>query len=358
MKKLLVKALRSNHALEVLFSSLRWFFLLMSAIVFSTQMNDNTETYLIVLFVALVTFGVIYMGLSDYCLYRKPENSSIYKIMTKGGPFFDYIAFLCLVALTGGHESPLFPISYLIILHVCVYWRYKGAMICAGLLIIGFTVVVLLHGFPTELSSQISFYTKLIYLFLIGFLGGIIVSRERIHYEEKSEYESMAKQDYLTGLFNHRSFQEDLKTAQMNRKNSFLVLADIDHFKKVNDAFGHVMGDKVLRTIGHIISDIVPEDIGKGYRYGGEEFAILLYIDDIELTDFYLRAIKKKIEKTIFHTDEGEFSVTMSFGCNQIKTEGSRDIVECVDKLLYDAKQLGRNRIVYEPTICIEEATH
>lgn len=73
------------------------------------------------LFIFLVIFGFLYMGISDYYLHKSPLGARVYTLMTKGGPFFDLIAFSALVPLTGGIESPLFPLAYLIILHVTVY---------------------------------------------------------------------------------------------------------------------------------------------------------------------------------------------------------------------------------------------
>lgn len=346
MKSLIRSAYQSYHALEIIFSSLRWFFLVVSIIVFTVQYFENPAH--LKLFLALVVFGFIYMGTSDYYLHKSPKGSKMYKAMTKGGPIFDFIAFLALIPLTGGIESPLFPLAYLILLHIAVYWRFVGGIITAILFIAVYSIIYFVQVPDVfSLKNIVMYLCQALFLLLVGGLGGIIVSRERKHHSEKNRLAEAANRDYLTNLLNHRSFQEHLRNDVKKGADFYLVLADIDKFKSINDQYGHVMGDKVLRQIGEMVTSIIPAKQGKVFRYGGEEFAFLLYTNEQFEVNKLLVEIKQTISSHIFYCDGESFSVTMSFGTGKQNGESPDQLVEKVDKLLYEAKDRGRNQIVY-----------
>ncbi|WP_404446553.1 GGDEF domain-containing protein [Sutcliffiella horikoshii] len=347
MNAFLKNAYQSHHALEIIFSSLRWFFLVLSIVVFAVQYVENPVEWKLLLFVLLVLFGFLYMGVSDYYLHKTPEGSKMYVMMTKGGPFFDFVAFSALVPLTGGLESPLFPLAYLIILHVAVYWRFLGGMIAAGFFTLVYSIIFFLQAEDaTSIHSMINYSSAVFFLLLIGGLGGIIVSRERQHQSKNSLLVEAANRDYLTNLANHRSFQECLRNDFDQGKEFYLALADIDKFKSINDKYGHVTGDKVLRQIGEIFTTVLSTKQGKAFRYGGEEFALILYYKEEAEVKELLAEIKQAVASHVF-LDNGEaFHVTMSFGSGNQNGERPDLLVEKVDRLLYIAKNGGRNRIV------------
>jgi diguanylate cyclase len=348
LKSFIKNAYHSYHALEVIFSSLRWFFLVMSLVVFVVQYMEAPVPYKLNLFIALFAFGMIYMGTSDYYLHKSAEGSRMYTLMTKGGPLFDFIAFSTLIPLTGGIKSPLFPLAYLILLHIAVYWRFIGGIIAAVLFVSVYSIIFFLQvSDALTLKSFVIYVCQVFFLFLVGGLGGIIVSRERKHQSENTLLVEAANRDYLTNLLNHRSFQENLRDELESGLDFYLVLADIDKFKSINDQYGHVMGDKVLRQIGAMVSSIIPEKLGKVFRYGGEEFAIILYSTKQPDVDKLLVEIKQSVAKHPFYCDGEIFSVTMSFGSCKQNSETPDQLVEKVDKLLYEAKHKGRNQIVY-----------
>lgn len=339
------QAYENDHVLEILFASLRWFFVAMSIVVFTLQYRANpNETYLY-LFLGLLAFGILYMGVSEYFLHKAPKGSRSYTVMTKGAPVFDFIAFVFLISLTGGVTSPLFPLAYLIILHVAVYWKFNGGMIAALFFIISYSVMYYFQA-PFGQETLIFFIANLIFLFLVGVIGGVIVARERKHYSEKNELADLAQKDYLTNLYNHRSFQEHLRQAYEENKSFHLVLGDIDGFKQINDSYGHVVGDEVLRKLGATLKDCVPGHIGDAYRYGGEEFALILYTEDPSVVAAIVKKIKLKVQKEIFAANKETFSLTMSFGYCQKQLEKPNSLVEKADRLLYQAKLQGKNCIV------------
>ena len=167
-----------------------------------------------------------------------------------------------------------------------------------------------------------------------------------------SQYREEALKDPLTKINNRRGFEQTLKNAMGKARSDgsslCLIIADIDHFKKVNDTHGHLVGDNVLRMVAATIKESIKgRDLVA--RVGGEEFAILLpdtpfdgalkLADDIRLA-FERLDLKKK------NTGESLGKITLSFGVSTYKTdEATEDFVERADEALYRSKKMGRNRV-------------
>ncbi|MFP3359474.1 GGDEF domain-containing protein, partial [Planococcus sp. SIMBA_143] len=111
------------------------------------------------------------MTIAEFALHRTPLNSKRYQYMTKLSVVFDYVAFLWLIALTGGAESSLFPIAYLIILHVAVYWKFTGGMVAALLLGSGYTGVLIFSGYSFTGEGLVGYLLDFMFLIFIGLLG-------------------------------------------------------------------------------------------------------------------------------------------------------------------------------------------
>ncbi|HUJ61051.1 MAG TPA: sensor domain-containing diguanylate cyclase [Kofleriaceae bacterium] len=163
--------------------------------------------------------------------------------------------------------------------------------------------------------------------------------------------ETMATTDGLTGLTNHRTFQqrfEDLlQRAQRHNHKVALLLCDVDHFKKVNDNYGHPIGDEVLRRVAKVLGE-VPRKIDIPARYGGEEFAVLLDNVDVAQAKAVAERIRLEIAKMVVETEKGPLSITESVGVAAFPDDG-RDratLIERADLALYHAKHTGRNRVV------------
>jgi len=163
--------------------------------------------------------------------------------------------------------------------------------------------------------------------------------------------ETMATTDGLTGLTNHRTFQqrfEDLlQRAQRHNHKVALLLCDIDHFKSVNDNYGHPIGDEVLRRVARVLQE-VPRKIDIPARYGGEEFAVILDNVDVAQARAVAERIRIEISKVVVETEKGPLSVTESIGVAAFPDDG-RDrevLIERADLALYHAKHSGRNRVV------------
>ena len=163
--------------------------------------------------------------------------------------------------------------------------------------------------------------------------------------------EKMATTDGLTGLNNHRVFQEKL-SAELIRsgrtgKPVSLLLTDIDFFKKINDTYGHPVGDQVLKGVSAIIRETV-RTIDIPARYGGEEFAIILPETDAEGALQIAERLRKTIGEQTFTADGKTFRITISMGIAVLPGDAKtkEELIEKADQALYHAKHNGRNRCV------------
>ena len=162
----------------------------------------------------------------------------------------------------------------------------------------------------------------------------------------------LATKDGLTGLFNHRYFQEaiDREISRTIRydKPLTLILLDIDHFKKVNDTYGHPAGDAVLKVISAIIKKAVRES-DLVARYGGEEFAAILPETDLKGGAILAERIRRAVEAMDIPVDGQTIQVTISLGVTTYNlssgSDGKAAFVSAADKGLYHSKEGGRNKL-------------
>lgn len=194
------------------------------------------------------------------------------------------------------------------------------------------------------------------------FEEGELAARVNTHLRLKELYESLqeknrmlqelANRDGLTGLYNHRYFQEamtkDFHRALRYHESLSCVMCDIDYFKKFNDTYGHQTGDIVLETLARIIEDSLREtDLAA--RYGGEEFALVLYHTPAPAAFMVAERLRESVEKHQFIAKDLTLSVTISVGVATFPNEAIPDhktLIECADKALYKAKEGGRNQVV------------
>jgi diguanylate cyclase (GGDEF)-like protein len=162
--------------------------------------------------------------------------------------------------------------------------------------------------------------------------------------------ERLASTDGLTGLNNHRSFQEQLamehERSRRYSRSFGLLLMDIDHFKSFNDTYGHPVGDLVLKEIASCIrKSIRVNDIPA--RYGGEEFTVILPESGEQGTLTTAERIRRTVELCVIRSGNQDLRVSISIGCAcfPTQTQDKSELIKCADTALYYSKEHGRNRI-------------
>lgn len=160
----------------------------------------------------------------------------------------------------------------------------------------------------------------------------------------EEEVRRLSITDDLTGLFNHRHFFKtlEIELVRSKRQNTSLSLLmfDVDNFKKYNDLYGHLEGDKVLRRIGEVVRHSIRANVDSGYRYGGDEFAVLLIGATIEQGLAIAERIRTSIEQAGFQ------KITVSIGLTEYRDQFDLEgFVKSADDALYVAKHSGGNRV-------------
>ncbi len=177
----------------------------------------------------------------------------------------------------------------------------------------------------------------------------------RIHLYK--EIERLAITDGLTQVFTRRylmdRFAEEMNRAKAKNVNLAFLMLDIDHFKGINDNYGHLAGDHVLREVAKVIKETVREIDIVG-RFGGEEFSVILPDTNREGAHYVAERVRAAVEVRMIHAYDKDIHVTVSVGSTAFPNDG-RKMAELIDKsdwALYRAKKLGRNRVcafgVYE----------
>lgn len=171
--------------------------------------------------------------------------------------------------------------------------------------------------------------------------------------QELDEYKRIANTDSLTRLSNRRAFDEKLSSlfdSSIGLHLTSLVLLDIDHFKRINDTYGHPVGDKILATVGNLIRSNVRKDVFVA-RTGGEEFAIILEGNNIDEVMTICERIRLSLENTPFRnsrsgTDYGPVTISIGYAMGS-QASGPGELYAQSDTALYHAKETGRNRSIF-----------
>ncbi|MGX9416699.1 GGDEF domain-containing protein [Vibrio sp. RC27] len=167
--------------------------------------------------------------------------------------------------------------------------------------------------------------------------------------ESNAHLSEISQQDGLTGLFNRSywesRFAEEYQRSSITDQCCSVVVLDIDHFKKVNDNYGHAAGDEVIRQTAKALLLTARRTDVCG-RYGGEEFVALLPDTTADQAKYFAERMRKRIEALIVKTETGDISFTISLGIAQLNSDilSHLEWFECADKALYFSKEHGRNQ--------------
>lgn len=191
---------------------------------------------------------------------------------------------------------------------------------------------------------QVAFLTIIVLIIILGFTFTWMINARLV----AAIYNTSMK-DTLTQIYNRRAMEEIVprELARSHRHNTELsvIIADIDHFKNINDNFGHHMGDKVLKGMGSILKrKLRRQDLA--FRYGGEEFLILLPDTNVDNAVKAANKLRQTIERQRF-TKGKQGKWTASFGVSQLNNNEDWDsVIQRADEALYQAKHNGRNTVI------------
>ncbi|MFP4372943.1 MAG: diguanylate cyclase [Spirochaetaceae bacterium] len=180
-------------------------------------------------------------------------------------------------------------------------------------------------------------------------VAGLNRELERVN----QELERVARFDVLSGLMNRMSLFDALDVEIERSMRSGLplcgIMVDIDHFKSVNDNYGHACGDKVIRALGAVFRQELRKYDYAG-RYGGEEFFVALPNSSLNQASMFGERVRSSLEQLTVDCEEGSVSISVSMGVAKFRRGESRDMwISRADRAMYVAKQKGRNRIEVEP---------
>ncbi len=187
---------------------------------------------------------------------------------------------------------------------------------------------------------EILFYINMI---LVGILAGILI---KINIDEvKGDLEFSAVYDNLTKVFNRRTFIKLYERIKNKPYPKSVILFDIDHFKSINDTYGHDVGDKVLRKVASVVRKRLRKDDIVA-RWGGEEFAVLLPKTDKKAATVVAEKLRMAIKEIEIPEMQGR-KITASFGVTEAATgEALEKVLKRADEALYEAKRAGRDRVI------------
>ncbi|WP_195938644.1 GGDEF domain-containing protein [Romboutsia sp. 1001713B170131_170501_G6] len=172
--------------------------------------------------------------------------------------------------------------------------------------------------------------------------------------KEVNRLNEIVVKDELTDCFNIRYVNEmlpfNISDSINENKTLSVCMLDLDYFKQINDTYGHLCGDFVLKEVGKILKDNIRKDIDWVARYGGEEFLVVFNNMPLKNVTKRVQAIKDKIEKHEFKWKDKIIKITSSFGISTLDedTKTVESILESADKMLYLSKEKGRNNISHK----------
>lgn len=211
-------------------------------------------------------------------------------------------------------------------------------------------VAILIHQTTTNylhivyfiLYSAFSFFTV---LFILIELNG--------HFKKFRHTELLAETDYLTGLYNNRKFEQLTHSYITDSTKPFSMISiDIDHFKKVNDLYGHPIGDEILKELGARLKSLVSSREGYVTRNGGEQFVVLLPNSPPAMGLDLGERIRSSIARSPFPVSDNQqeqVTITVSIGVSSYPDNGMtiQELYSAADTAMYEAKAIGRNRVFH-----------
>ena len=264
--------------------------------------------------------------------------------------------FIILMSNTGGSNSSFKYIGSIIVLIVSIQYKREVSFwinIVVCLIILGFNLVEVDYlSLSKNFDIIRNFEGDIILVSSLMITSFILSLYINIENDYNLKLKELAVKDGLTGLFNHRSFQDILgsyiRNSKKENKEVSLLFMDIDNFKNYNDVNGHQRGDWLLTRLGEVLRNTVG-DLGIVTRYGGEEFAVILYNQSEDIALNLGELIRQNIQNTYFIGQEHQPNkhITLSIGVSTYPkvAKTKKELIELADNALYRAKSFDKNRV-------------
>lgn len=259
----------------------------------------------------------------------------------KGEHDIKLIMAICIIALGGGGVIAFMPYFRLSVIFNFLIFMPGG-------------VFMFYQNDNPQLAVTIILFS--LYMFLISYRGNNeyweALENEFLVKEKSEELKKLSRTDVLTGLYNRRYFDEvfdyEWTRAVRNKTLINIMICDIDHFKKVNDTYGHLAGDEYLKMASGILSRVLKRKTDIVARYGGEEFVVLIPEINPDRAYELAEKVRLEIQANYVEYNNANIKTTMSIGISSLIPgfDNNKDqLVFCADSALYKAKNQGRNRV-------------
>ncbi len=330
----------------------KWMNVILSCVsLFMTVVNVFTKEW--PLMYSTLIFGVVTM-INAFVLHFKPRLHIVISILF----FMEAAALLLFFTITGHPDG--FSVLWICLIPsfvLFIFGRKNGSIICG----ITFLVVIFLFWIPigTDLLQYdygSTFLLRFPFLFLAIYLLSLFIETIRAETQKQvvkteENYKFLYRHDALTNLYNRYGFNETIQQIFQSEdvEHISLMIFDIDNFKKVNDNYGHDIGDEILKKLATLMKDIFCEHCFYS-RWGGEEFTALMTCDHNPLE--VAERLRKTIDEYVWEVGEYQLHITISIGLCIVKNKANTTmstILKTADQCLYRAKQeAGKNCVISE----------
>jgi diguanylate cyclase len=336
--------LLNDYNAEKLVSYSRWIILLVTFFLWHSPAAPF-QTDRPVLPAVLATFSILYITAAHFCtaLIKEVNARRRYAVLWT---ICDHAAAAVLFFMSGDGAVILFPAAIFLTVNAAIGWRFKGALASAIFL----SACILAGSDWSRGASPVLF--PLCFLWISCMLTALSAVREVRQKAQIGKLTKMVYTDFLTGLANRRAFHEHLNLIEKTAEPCFLILADVDNFKMINDYHGHLEGDEVLRKLGGTFMKTEKQSGSRIYRYGGEEFAFLVPGSREEEVIGMLTGLIDNVVREV--KAGGEQPVTMSFGVSLISSGNTKLALAEADELLYQAKTGGKSRAIFSSGLILK----
>ena len=263
--------------------------------------------------------------------------------------------------MNGGVGFPSLVMMPLIPLVAILIIGPRACVLTLALIVISIGLFMYLHGIEHDFPvSLLSHDVDIVVRSILIILTAVLITWIGWHYSARNHHLirfawSHASHDYLTGLVNRRlideTLQNEIDRARRNHRWLSCIIVDIDHFKEINDSYGHQAGDETLINIANLLDSSVKRAGDVVGRYGGEEFLIILpETDQIKAMDIAEKIRSKVANAVIMLTDGHNIHVTLTLGVTSVNAQTqttSSQMIHAADSALYEGKASGRNTVVY-----------